>query len=282
MIALDHVAFGARDRDAATEALQRLGFAPSPPSTCYWTVRGESRSADAVCCVFPHQYFDLITLDDEAWRAHLARSPVYGPGLAPTGIVVSGPSPSDAAADAESQPYAILRDLQVEPPVRIVHQFLGLRATGLPLGLVRDDDPERLRRLSPIEHPNGALEIATLHLRVPSVRDALEALALRPLSLPNANPVVLEKTRLHLHEDPEDPYLRDVQGLLPSSGRPALLAIELHVAAIEKAAEVLGANRVSLEGGSGRIAVHPEEGLGTGILFSEASPSRTDGTRGIL
>ena len=147
MIALDHVAFGASDRDAAAEALESLGFTCSAPSRCDWEVSGSRYSAEATCVVFAHQYLDFIEISDPKWDEHLSSSPVYRRGAAPTGVVLSGIQPvwahasMDGGKPSRPEPYPITRRLRTDPPIEISYRFLPLQGMGLPLGLISDSSP---------------------------------------------------------------------------------------------------------------------------------------------
>ena len=90
MLALDHIAFGARDVDAAVDAWARLGFTASARARCEWESAGTHAAAAARSVVFAQQYLDLIEIAEPRWRQHLASSSLYRRGLAPTGIVLSG------------------------------------------------------------------------------------------------------------------------------------------------------------------------------------------------
>ncbi len=282
MVVLDHVAFGARDREAAADAVEALGFTPSAPSRCDWESSGSHYSADATCVVFPHQYLDFIQISNPRWDEHLASSSVYARGTAPTGVVLSGIELEPAYAriaggdPPQLEPYPIMRRVEADPPFDIAYRFLPLERLGLPLGLISDSSPQALRRPDWLLHPNTAIGIATVHLRVPSVREGASRLAQEPLSLRSTTglpEVVVGAARIRLHEEPSEGYLRTVSQLLPRLENPTLLALEFHVASIEAAARILVSGAVRFTKALGTLEIDPDQGFGTGILFREGSVS---------
>ena len=271
MVVLNHLAFGARDRSEVSDAMEALGFATSPPCSCEWESRGDRHSAEAVCCVFPHEYLDLITIPDPEWSTHLNSSSLYMRGLAPTGIVLSGVRPAAASQHVGADPYPIVRCVDVDPPIRISYEFLPLSRLGLPLGLISDSAPDALRQVSSLSHPNTASGIARVHLRVGSLEDALRQLSGEPLLLPSSAEIPIGTPSLYLYESPVDGYLARVSELLPSSKRPALLAVDYSVSSLQTASEALQAGGVAFRSGPGALSVDPGQGFGTGIIFSQSA-----------
>lgn len=255
----------------AAEAVRALGFATSPFSSCEWQLAGTQHSADAVCCVFSNEYLDLIDVSSEQWEAHLESSAVYSRGLAPTGVVFSGPDLGVASEYLDAEPYSITRNLQVDPPRTIHYEFLSLASLRLPFGLIRDTSPNTLRDASTRVHPNTALGISAIHLGVASVSESLAQIARQPLLLPPATPATVGTTRLWLHEAPRDTYLARVLDLLPRTSRPALLALEFSVGSLEAAADTLQARGVEFTLSTDAVSVEPEQGFGTGIVFSPST-----------
>jgi hypothetical protein len=253
--------------------MHELGFSMSPPCTCEWAARGDLYSAEAVCCVFVHQYLDFISIRNPEWRTHLDSSSVYKRGFAPTGIVLSGMSPKAASRYVRAEPYSIVRCVDVDPATRITYEFLPLGHLGLPLGLVFDSAPDFLRRESPLSHPNTVLGIARVHLRVPSVDAALQQIAKAPLNLPSSNEIPIGTSRLHLYEARVDGYLGSVSDLLPNTARPTLLALEYSISSIETTSDVLRAQGVAFRSDGRSLSVDPEQGFGTGVIFSQSERS---------
>jgi len=217
--------------------------------------------------VLSNEYLDLIDVSSEQWEAHLRSSAVYSRGLAPTGVVFSGPDPSAASEYLQTKPYSITRNLRVDPPRAIHYEFLSLAGLRLPFGLIRDASPNTLRTASPRVHPNTALGISAIHLRVASVSESLAQIAREPLLLSSATPATVGTSHLWLHEAPRDTYLARVLDLLPRANRPALLALEFSVRSLEAAADTLQARGVEFAASSGAVSVEPEQGFGTGIVF---------------
>lgn len=266
-VELDHLAFGCADVGATREDLERLGFSPTPLSSCSWLQDGAETSARSVSVVFAEQYLDFIEILDPRWRDHLTTSEVYGRGVAPSGIVVRGPAPAEAlstwrARGAEvDEPYEIVRDFEDGGVTQIHYEFLALRGSGLPLGLIRDTAPSAMRTQAWTSHPNGATGIRRLHLRVPSVAQSRRSL--QPFS-----GIDLEGARVSLHEEPKDPYLAEVALCLGGSNeRPALLAAEIEVSDLEDARQFLSRNEVAWLEEPGSLSVLPSEGHGTGFRF---------------
>lgn len=225
--------------------------------------------------MFSNDYLDLIAVSSEQWEAHLASSPVYSRGLAPTGVVFSGPELSAASEYLDADPYSITRTLQVDPPRTIHYEFLSLAGLRLPFGLIRDTSPNTLRDASTRVHPNTALGISAIHLRVSSVSESLSQIAREPLLLPSATPAAVGTTQLWLHEAPRDAYLAHVLDLLPRTSRPALLALEFPIRSLEAAADTLQARGVKFTSSSDAVSVEPEQGFGTGIVFSPSAAQQS-------
>jgi hypothetical protein len=266
LIELDHLAFGAADIASTREDLVRLGFSPTPISHCSWKQGGTERRARSVSVVFGAQYLDFVEIQDAGWDAHLASSGVYARGVAPSGIVLRGPAPRDALSTWRSrgaeadEPYGIVRVLEGADPPEIHYEFLALRGSDLPLGLIRDAAPRAMRTPAWTAHANGATGIERLHLRVPSIAETRR-------SLEPFEGVDLETARISLHEGPEDPYLREVAQLLPEHTRPTLLAVEIGVHDLEETRRCLVRNGVTFGDGAGRLSVRASEGHGMGFRF---------------
>ena len=157
--------------------------------------------------------------------------------------------------------------MQVEPPRSIHYQFLSLAGLRLPFGLIRDGSPKTLRAASPRVHPNTAVGISAIHMRVASVSESLAQVAREPLSLPSVTPATVGNTRLWLHEAPRDAYLARVLGLLPETSRPVLLALEFSVRSLEATADTLRQRGVKFSASTETVSVEPEQGFGAGIVF---------------
>ncbi len=217
--------------------------------------------------MFSSEYLDFIDVSTEQWEAHLASSAVYSRGLAPTGVVFSGPDLDVASQDLATDSYSIARNLQIAPPATIHYEFLSLANLRVPFGLIRDPSPETLRAASPLVHPNTASGVSAVHLYVASLSESLAQIAREPLVLPSANPATVGTTRLWLHEAPRDAYLARVLDLLPRTTGPVVLALEFSVLSLEATADTLQAHNVAFTESSEAVSVEPEEGFGTGIAF---------------
>jgi hypothetical protein len=231
---LDHVAFGVLDRAAASAAMACLGFTTAP-SRCRWEIDGAPYSAAAASVVFAAEDLDLIEIADPRFAAHLARSPVHARGMAPTGVVLSGARP-------ECPSYPITRELGGTPPVEIPYRYFTTGGRDLPFGAIADPAPEALRRREWTAHDNTALGIAEVHLRVPSVADARNALA---GGVPGS--------------------LRIDAG--PAEEAAAVVALAIRVASLEAAERALARGGVTFARGPARLDVAPEQGFGTAFAF---------------
>jgi len=278
VISLDHIAFGARDARAALVAYEQLGFVPGPESRCDWEIAGSPASAAAACIVFEHEYLDVVESSDPRWLAHLETSPLYGRGMAPTGLVLSGAWTSEAIEAAGRDPagrswsHPIRRTLAATPANAIDYRFLSLRSTGLPLGIIADSRPEALRRPEWLAHPNTALGIERVHLRVPSVTASARTLQDPPLGLATGGTgdaagttVTTGTARICLHEAPDEDYLRSVSGHLPRLDRPALLAVEFRVGSLDRAEAHLRHRGVEFARSDRALWVRPDQGFGIGV-----------------
>lgn len=258
--------------------MEMLGFTTSAPSVCEWELSGSRRRADASCVVFPHEYLDFIQISDPRWDQHLASSSIYGRGFAPTGVVVSGIDLEQAYARIAGQdprqlaPYSITRRVETDPPFEIAYRFLAL---DLPLGLIESSSPQALRRPPWLSHPNTALGIGAVDLRVPSIREALAGLAEEPFLLDAdssagaAAVIAVGETRIRLHEAPTVGVLGRVSQLLDGIERPSLLGVEFRIVSLEAASRALEANGVRFTQADAALEVDPEQGFGTAILLRE-------------
>jgi len=275
-VKLDHVAFGTRDRDETARVLESLGFAFAF-SRCEWTIAGMRHSADAVSCVFASEYLDFIEIADEGWKQRLASSQLHRRGSAPTAVVLSGLRPDRVHAESRSvgssapEPYAITRRLAGDGAAVACYEFLALPRSAQPFALVADASPDLLRRPEWTAHPNGAFGIAAVHLRVPSVSEAMASLSRPPLGLDPSRErgpkIALGSTRICFHEQPRSDYLAAVSELLPNLDRATPLALELSVRSVARAAESLREHGVRFEERAAALCVAPDESLGTGVIF---------------
>jgi hypothetical protein len=277
MLSLDHVAFGSRDHEEASASFSALGFTPSETCRCEWEIAGRQDAADAVCIVFEREYLDIIEVSNLRWAQHLASSTLYRRGFAPTGLVFAGVDPKLAfgrLAQRErvpAEPYQITRRFSGDAPVEISYEFLPLRSTGLPFGLIADAVPRALRRAGWLAHPNGAFAVAGVHLRVPSIAGAGAVLREAPLSLAtdpaDGTGIPVGGPRLHVFQDPPSDYLAAVSALLPDLGRACLLALEFRVSSLEATGKALRHRGVAFTESGLSLLVEPNQGFGAGIIF---------------
>lgn len=279
---------------AATRArLERLGFTPTVTTTCRWRLRDREHSARAASAVFAHGYLDVIEIPTEDWARHVASSSIYASGSAPSGIVLG--VDADAGAEAEAlgrcrarvaergaeprDPYEIVREVPGARPGEIHYWIFAVRDGGLPLAVIADPAPHVLRTAEWLDHASSAAGVERFHLRVPSsttARAGLERVLGRALA-PDAPEIDLEATRLVLHEEPADPYLAAVSARLPRRDVPALLAVDVAVTSLDRAARALTSGRVRFDRAGGRLEIDPADGFGCGLRFVSAGDSGEDG-----
>ncbi len=284
MLTLDHVAFGTSDLEEASAAFSALGFAPSGRSRCEWRIGGDEDAANAACIVFEREYLDLIEIADPRWSRRLASSPLHRRGFAPTGVVFRGVDPGDAyrrlaeeGTDSDD-PYPIIRRFDDGAAEEVRYEFLPLRRSGLPFGLISDSAPHALRRSDWLSHPNGATAVVGVHLRVPSLAGAVAALQAEPLSLATEHAadagIPVGRPRLHVHEDVPRGYLASVSELLAEPGRPGLLALEFRVGSLATTEAILRDRGVAFAEIGSSLLIEPDQGFGCGIVFSQGDEAR--------
>jgi hypothetical protein len=277
-LAIDHIAFAATAVESARQGFARLGFSVSGRGRCRWNTAAGSFSAASYCVMFDQSYLDVIERADARWRGHVGGSRLYRRGLAPSGIVLRASSIEeavrrlDAARIGYLPPYDITRDLDGTAGPTMRYRLLGLdrgAAAGLPLAFIHDSDPAAMRTPEWLQHPNGAIGLARVTLRVPDVGAAARALG--ALVDADGGPGAMARrggSRIDLVRDPGAPHLRAIAALLPAADHPALLALTFRSAAIDATIGELRRHGVQWsELSPGRIAVDPEEGSGCGIEF---------------
>jgi hypothetical protein len=280
---LDHLAFVVSDVAVTQQALCALGFQTTASGACVWHDQHGAHSARCVSVVFPTHYLDFI----ESAMVRLPSSSDPGPqarGVVPSGLALRmGRSLEEAltavrAAGIEPRPsYEIERRLSGQEATAIRYRFCSLprSATGLPIGVIEDREPQLLRRPKWMAHPNAAVGISRLHFRVASGSTAAAKLrrVLDPLSreatMPHA--VQLGTVTLHLDSDPKAEWLRVINAVLPQEWPAALLGIELSVNELQTAQCALDAGRIDYHAlAAHSVVVEPRFGLGCGVVFASS------------
>jgi hypothetical protein len=143
---LDHLRLAVPDADAATAALEGLGFAVRAPTGVAWRA-----------VVFAFEHLELVPAPDH--------------GLMAVGVgdVRDRPAANDAAPPT--------RRIDGEPPITFAERDLGV--AGLPVVHARTLTAEALRPVSALRHPNRALALVGATLVVPD--PAAVAVALAPV-----------------------------------------------------------------------------------------------------
>ena len=278
---IDHIAFGATRLASACDGLARLGFSLTRGS-CTWSAAAGSLSAGSASVMFDHDYLDVIEHHEARWRAHVDSSPLYGRGLAPSGIVLRAGSVEAVAQRLERAqiaylpPYDIERRLEdsLDPFIRYRLLPLDRRAAGgLPLAFVHDPDPGVMRTPASLSHANAAIGLArvTLHVTDPGgARRAFETVVDAAGSRAAAASAGARPS-VDFINDANDDYLRAIAALLRVSDRAALLALTFW-SALDQTTQVLAHHGVKwLRLGPGRIGVDPGEGIGCGMVFENRS-----------
>jgi hypothetical protein len=111
---------------------------------------------------------------------------------------------------------------------------------------------------------------------VPSQDVVTARLAEEPLALHEARDAEgaefeLGGSRVRFHEAPREGFLAGISQLLPRLDIPSMLAIEFHVASIERGEHALLGTGVAFTSRDSRLEVDAEQGFGTGIVFRERS-----------
>jgi hypothetical protein len=232
--------------------------------------------------MFERGYLDVIELGAPAWVQHLQSSSMYRLGVAPSGIVLSGPSIEKARQTlsqrgiGSDEPYEIVRELPDAEPSTVHYRTSSLRAAGLPLAVLQDSAPQAMRRPDWIRHPNAAIGLTRLHLRVRSSDEACSALrmALNTESTESAigHEFQLGSTVLALHEDAPNQYLAALANQFTRLRRVTVLAAEFRTGDLEAVQRCLNEGGVPYGVIDWGIAVDPDAGFGCGVIFNEADP----------
>jgi catechol 2,3-dioxygenase-like lactoylglutathione lyase family enzyme len=177
---IDHVIVGVRDLEAARTVWQRLGFALSPRG------RHLEQPTGNYCVMFADDYIELLGIVGDggtaahrlesflAWREGpmgLAFAPVGGAAAAREALVRRGIHPGE--------PRPLSR--QIEMPAGSVSPRFSLvslpadETPGLDVFICGHLTPELMRRPEWLDHPNGAVGIAAVHILVDATAPLLDA-----------------------------------------------------------------------------------------------------------
>ena len=275
MLRFDHLPFGVANADAARDAFAALGLTATATGVCRWSQQGRPHEARAVSIVFPAGYLDLIEVAEPGWIEHLRGSALYARGIAPTGVVLGTDALAECHATlsargvAAGRPYEIVRELPGATPSRLRYEIFPLREPVLPFAIIEDGAPGAMRTPSWLRHPNAAIGVHRLHLRVPSLETWRSRSSLLLDGSGQRDEIDLRTTRIVAHEESSDPYLRAVSALLPARERTSLLAVELVVEDLTATRAALARGAVPTIDVDGGIGVVPAAGFGCGFVFRE-------------
>lgn len=163
---IDHVIVGVRDLEPARASYERLGFRPTPRG------RHVGWGTANYCLMFPNDYVELLGIVDPSKFTHdLDRFLEDREGLMALALRSSDAEGTHAgwrAGGLEPAPVADLsRLLEPDVELRFKNVMLSREASGgVPLFACAHLTPEPMRRPEWLEHPNGAIGIASLTVMV--------------------------------------------------------------------------------------------------------------------
>jgi catechol 2,3-dioxygenase-like lactoylglutathione lyase family enzyme len=163
---IDHVIVGVRHLEGARASYERLGFRPTPRG------RHVGWGTANYCIMFPNDYLELLGIvDPSKFTNDLDRFLEDREGLMALALRSSDPEGTHAGwRGAGLGPEAVAdlsRLLEPDIELRFRNVMLPSRATGdVPLFACAHLTPEPMRRPEWLEHPNGAIGIASLTVAV--------------------------------------------------------------------------------------------------------------------
>ena len=272
---LDHVLVAVRDLDAASHAFAHLGFTPSPRG-----VHSEWGTANR-CLMFGKGYIELIAPvgDGPGARRVAAHLDSRGEGL--MGVALGS---SDAEHSYQSllragvragAPSPLSRRLEAPDGVLTPHfavvELAAETLPGLPAFLCQHLTPELLRRPAWLDHANGANRIQS----ITAVVDQPEALMpdYNRVFGPAASTPTDEMVTVHcgggliylVSGDGFDLLHPELDLVLPEL--PALVAMSVGVADLERSATWLRGNGVDVTRKGGHLGIDPGAVFGIGLEF---------------
>jgi catechol 2,3-dioxygenase-like lactoylglutathione lyase family enzyme len=176
---IDHVIVGVRDLEAARAAWQRLGFTLSPRG------RHLEQPTGNYCVMFADNYIELLGLVGAGGASHrldsfLAwREGPMGLAFAPTGSAEAGREALLARGLHPGEPRPLARQIEFRVDTALPRfSLVSLPADetpGLDAFLCSHLTPELMRRPKWLDHPNGAVGIAAVHIVVDATAPLLAA-----------------------------------------------------------------------------------------------------------
>jgi catechol 2,3-dioxygenase-like lactoylglutathione lyase family enzyme len=177
---IDHVIVGVRDLDAARATWQQLGFSLSPRG------RHLEQPTGNYCAMFAQDYIELLGLVGESGTAAHRLESFLAWREGPMGLAFAPVGSAEAAREAllrrglhPSEPRPLAR--QIELPAGNVSPRFSLVSLpaddtpGLDAFICGHLTPELIRRPEWLDHPNGAVGIAAVHILVDATAPLLAA-----------------------------------------------------------------------------------------------------------
>jgi Glyoxalase-like domain len=276
---IDHVIVGVRDLENARVKWRRLGFALSPRG------RHIGQPTGNYCVMFPTDYIELLGIVDGSASAHrlgsfLAwREGLMGVAFAPVGSAEDAHAALLRRGLHPDEPRPLSRQIELpEGPALPRFSLVSLpseETPGLDCFLCSHLSPELMRRPEWLDHPNGATGLKTIHILVESTAPLLAAydrlFGIVQVTTTDAVAAVHAGRHRLVFSTPDD-FLTMHPGLEPDIDfrLPGIVALELGVERLDRAANHLTARQVAFdETPGGRLAVPAREANGAILFFSE-------------
>lgn len=267
---LDHVVIAVRDLAAAAETLRRLGFALTP------TGHHPEWGTVNICAMFGQDYIEILGAEGQGDVADTVRSFTRDR----EGMMSLSLSTRDGAAAIEklrskgfdvADPRSLSRKLDDDAGTTLMFSEIMLppeAIPGIPTRLVQHITAERERHPQWLDHPNGAIGIASVTAIVDDPGEMIPAwdLVFGPhAATPTDNTVTVHTGRgLIFLSRPDDlTQLHPEAELDEAPPAPALVALALQVADTDRAAGILKANGIQFSrDAEGTIRIPPSEACG--------------------
>lgn len=265
---LDHAVIAVRDLEAAAEVFRRLGFALTPKGDLpEWAAFNH-------CAMFGGDYLELLAAGGEGPEAtQLKDFTARGDGLMSVSLgSANGAAAAESLRNAGLEvpvPRSLSRKLDDGTTLMFSEVPLPAGATpGVPLRIIQHITAERLRNPQWLDHPNGAVGIASVTAIVdepPELTAAWDTVFGPHTAVLTDDTVTVHTGRglIYLTRPDELTQLHPEAELDELPPAPALVALAIKVADTDRAAAVLKANRVEFSRDrEGTIRIPPSEACG--------------------
>lgn len=276
---IDHVIVGVRDLEAARITWSRLGFTLSPRG------RHIEQPTANYCVMFASGYIELLGIVGPDVSGHrLGNFLQNREGLMGLAFAPHGSAEGALAALAErglhpSAPRALAR--RIELPAGTASPRFSLvslpadETPGLDCFVCSQLTPELMRQPEWLDHPNGAVGLAAVHVLVPSTAPLLPAydrlFGIGQITTTDAVVVVHVGNQRLVFSTPDD-FQTMHPGLELGRDFPAtgILALEIGIAGHDGTAAYLKAHQIGFfELPDGDLALAAREANGAILFFSE-------------